>query len=608
MQFKRSADDGANCQKACLLRAAVGMSFAPKLRKGMAIDMNKKLLALLLAATMAAGTVALAAAAGGTSISQIIGDGNTVVFADVGSDFWAYSEIQYAASQGIVDGFPDGTFKPQGEVTREQFCKMMVLTFQAALKNPDTPTFSDVAPSDWAYQYVETCKDFLTGYQSPFDGSMTFHPGEYATREDIAVALAKMMGLGADGNGEYAQRAFSDWRAASPGLLKYIGAAAQNGLISGYPDGTFGPAKGITRAETVAMLNRASKTAVGDATAEIALSASGVFDRYEPQNFTLYVRAPKGYGVTVDGESVDMSDNGSGGLCIGAISYEFLEEGESTFSITAQRGANSRTIEHTVEYRIGAPTLKVNQSDSTVSGKYFTLSGSVSDSNSAVAVTINGASCGQNSSSYSWSERFELSEGANTFAVVATNEQGKQAAKTVTITLEVGGPTLKVNQADSTVSGKYFTLSGSVLDSNYSVAVTITGVSCGQSSSSYSWSKSLELSEGANIFTVVATSESGKQAAKTVTITLEVGEPAITFINCPETTSEEQISIIGSIGGNASGVYLFVNDKQWGYAGSTSFNQTVTLSEGENTFVFRAVNSYGKECVVTKTITRAAAA
>lgn len=170
-------------------------------------------------------------------------------FSDVPAGHWAQKEIESFASKNIVNGIGNGSFAPDAGVTREQFCKMLVLTFNAAISSPASPSFSDVAPSEWSYQYVETSKDFLTGYANPFGGLPAFHPEEYATREDIAVALVRMMGLteadASDPN--YAYYKFSDGSSISPALLGYISVACEKGLINGCPDGTFGPTRGISQ-------------------------------------------------------------------------------------------------------------------------------------------------------------------------------------------------------------------------------------------------------------------------------------------------------------------------------------------------------------------------
>ena len=148
-------------------------------------------------------------------------------------------------------------------------------------------------------------------------------------------------------------------------------------------------------------------------------------------------------------------------------------------------------------------------------------------------------------------------------------------------------------------------MSGSVSDENYKVSVTINGTDCGRGlyGRSYSWSKDFTLKEGENVFTVVATNENGKSTTKEVTIKFTVSAPDIQFINCPEQTTKNEITIKGKIQGGNDGAMLFVNDEEIRVSYNGEFSTTVNLKEGTNSFRFRAVNDYGKEITVTKTIT-----
>ena len=562
----------------------------------------KKLVSLLLTLIMlfSIGTAVFAA---GDNVSQIIGDGNTVVFIDVPGDYWAKEQIDYFAQQGIVDGYGDGSFQPEAGVTREEFCKLLVATFKQPIELPDTPTFADVAEDRWSYPYVEVCRDFLTGYANPFGGLPTFHPEEYATREDIAVALVRMMGLtdkDAYDKG-YAGWKFKDGGNISPNLLPYVSIACERGLINGYPDGTFGPTQGITRAETVVLLNRATKQAVTNINAELEMTANVLYSE-DGKTATISIVAEEGTTVTVNGEAVNMSNNYNGAY-EGSYVYKFEAEGAREFIVEGERAGKTKTVTLTAKYEIGAPVLTVNQSDQTVTDKDFTLSGKATDDNASVSVTINGESVNVNWNG-DWSRSYTLSEGENTFEIVATNTNGKQTKKSVTILYTVGAPTLTVNQSDQTVTDKDFTLSGRATDANYSVSVTVNGksVSVGWNGD---WSKSYTLSEGENTFEIVATNTNGKQTKETVSVTLLVGDPEIQFFNCPERTKNSSVTIKGKITGNNEGAMLFIDGEEVYVNYSGEFSETVDLQEGANTFEFRAVNEYGKEVTETKTITYA---
>ena len=619
------------------------------------------------------------------NVSQIIGDGNTVVFIDVPENYWAKDQIEYFANQGIVDGYTDGRFKPEAGVTREEFCKLLVSTFKQPLETPDTPTFVDVAENRWSYPYVEVCRDFLTGYANPFGGLPSFHPTEYATREDIAVALVRMMGFTDKdaSNPNYAAYNFRDGGNISPNILAYVSIACERGLISGYPDGTFGPTKGITRAETVVLLNRATKQAVTNINSELEISANVIYSS-DKKTATINIVAEEGTTVTVNGESVKMSSNYYGEY-EGNYVYKFETEGSKDFAVEGKRAGKSKTIKLTAKYEIGAPTLTITTCPSTSDTKTVTIKGTVEDEmDNSPSVTVNGKSVSvwygdwsyeadlkegentftivaknkngksttenrkinfgvgaptlkitvcpttsdketatikgtvddtnDNSPSVTvngesvsvwygdWSYEADLKEGENKFAIVATNDLGKSTTETRTINFGVSAPTLKITTCPSESNKDTVTIKGTVDDTNdNSPSVTVNGESV---SVWYGdWSCDVELTEGINVITIIATNDLGKSTTEERKIEFSVGAPEIQFLNCPETTKKDRITIKGKIKGDNTGAMLFIDDEEVYVDYSGEFSETVELKEGSNTFEFRAVNEYGKEITVTKTIT-----
>ena len=108
-------------------------------------------------------------------------------FSDI-SGHWAKSYIQKAVSLGIVNGYKDGTFRPENNVTRAEFTRMLNTT----LGNNGTvkAAFSDVSSEQWFYEDI--CKGvaaaFINGYS---DG--TFGPDNTITRQEAAVLLARIV-------------------------------------------------------------------------------------------------------------------------------------------------------------------------------------------------------------------------------------------------------------------------------------------------------------------------------------------------------------------------------------------------------------------------------
>jgi len=171
-------------------------------------------------------------------------------FSDTGGH-WAESRIAEWAQKGLVQGYPDGTFRPDGEVTRAEFVALTNRAFGVVKAGAAEAGFADVKPGDWFYEDVMAAKaaGYIAGYP---DG--TFMPDRNITRQEAAVILARLLGLQPD-----AGRAagFADGGAVGAWAAGSVGAVAKAGLMVGMPDGTFMPLKGTTRAEAVVLLDRA---------------------------------------------------------------------------------------------------------------------------------------------------------------------------------------------------------------------------------------------------------------------------------------------------------------------------------------------------------------
>lgn len=98
-------------------------------------------------------------------------------FTDLGSDHWAYSAVQELVSDGTVNGYEDGTFRPGGQVTRAEFVKLIG-------KGPTKAEadFSDVSKDHWGYEYI-----MYSGLE-PVEGNQ-FMPSTPITREEVVKLI-----------------------------------------------------------------------------------------------------------------------------------------------------------------------------------------------------------------------------------------------------------------------------------------------------------------------------------------------------------------------------------------------------------------------------------
>lgn len=168
-------------------------------------------------------------------------------FPDI-SDHWAKKEITYLAEKSILGGYEDGTFKPNGTVTRAEFIKMMTETF--GLTETKSLYYYDVSTTDWFYPYI--AKAAAQGFILDYGNGMS--PNEQLTREEAAALLARYLKLSDSVGISY----YPDYSSISSKYSTYVLQATKAGLFAGYEDGTFRPQKTLTRAEALTILYRAA--------------------------------------------------------------------------------------------------------------------------------------------------------------------------------------------------------------------------------------------------------------------------------------------------------------------------------------------------------------
>lgn len=175
-------------------------------------------------------------------------------FNDVSENYWAYDSIMLMSNYNIINGYNDGTFKPEASVTRAEFAKMMVLVMQLNLINPGKSDFIDVAKDNWAYKYIETAKPYMTGFSTSM--GLYFKPAENAQREDMAVAIVKGLGIDQTTTDLDALNNISDQADISKNLRSYVAAAINNGIMIGDDNKNFNPKTTLRRAEAATLLAR----------------------------------------------------------------------------------------------------------------------------------------------------------------------------------------------------------------------------------------------------------------------------------------------------------------------------------------------------------------
>lgn len=157
---------------------------------------------------------------------------------------WAQGNIEQLVALGAIGGYPDGSFAPEKSIKRAEFASVLVKAFK--LESGEGKVFADTQ-DHWAKDAIAAAyaNSIISGYNND-----KFGPDDTITREQMAVMIVRAAKLApVTGNA-----AFTDSDSISAWAAEAVATAYSNQLMSGYPDKTFGPAKGASRAEAVTVI------------------------------------------------------------------------------------------------------------------------------------------------------------------------------------------------------------------------------------------------------------------------------------------------------------------------------------------------------------------
>ncbi|SFM20723.1 S-layer homology domain-containing protein [Paenibacillus sp. 1_12] len=520
-----------------------------------------------------------------------------IVFVDLKTDHWAYEAISDLSKKGYINGYEDETFKPDNSITREEFAKLIATTFYLDIPTPKSPSYYDVQADKWSYPYVEAAKDFLTGYYPP-GGKAFFSPEIKATREDVAVALVKTLGLTTNdlSNKNILERKFKDVSKVSYGIRDYVAIATERSLISGYEDATFRPDKPITRAEIATLLYRAIKTSAKDQGDGPLLKVS-VPEKTTSSTVYISGTVSNNAKVTINGQAVTT-------IIDGQFKEAFKLDKEGSYELTiiaTLTSGKAETVFKKITYELEGPDLKVDDIPEITSSQTISVSGTVTDKNDSYPVVyLNDEKI--SGSSYFSKNNIVLNEGENVLVFKAKNHMDKVTTVTKRITFTAGGPILKVDEIPDTTNSQTISVSGTVTDKNDSYPVVYLNDEKISGSSHFS-KNNIVLTEGENILVFKAKNSADKVTTVTKRITFTSGGPILKVDEIPDTTNSQTISVSGTVTDkNDSYPVVYLNDEK--ISGSSYFSKNnIVLTEGENILVFKAKNNLDKVTTVTKRIT-----
>lgn len=187
---------------------------------------------------------------------------------------WAEEFITKLAARNIVSGYPDGSIRPDIEITRAE---MSVIAVKAAGLEPVkevSMTFADADKiPEWAAGYVQAGVEagIIAGYEDN-----TFRAAQNLTREEMVVLIMKAFEYGVSENPEFS---FIDADDIGAWSEAFVAKSVELEFVVGYPDNTFKPKKSVTRAEAFTVLIKAieekeAAEATEETTGEVAEEAT----------------------------------------------------------------------------------------------------------------------------------------------------------------------------------------------------------------------------------------------------------------------------------------------------------------------------------------------
>ena len=174
-----------------------------------------------------------------------------IVINDI-KNHWASSDINNFINKGYISGYQDGTFKPNNDITRAEFVKIVNRLF--GFTETSTVTFNDVKSNAWFYNDIAIAQK--AGYING-KTSTTFAPNDKITRQEVAVILTNIMN---NKDTVYDKiNTFADGYKTSSWAKSSVEGAIEAGYLRGNDKGLLNPTGNITRAEAVTMLSRVKK-------------------------------------------------------------------------------------------------------------------------------------------------------------------------------------------------------------------------------------------------------------------------------------------------------------------------------------------------------------
>ena len=182
------------------------------------------------------------------------------LFSDVPANYWAATAISQMAQDKIINGYSDGTFKPEKPITREEAA---IIFNNLTDKNPGVmlaSNFSDITSDRWSALAIQSVaeKNIISGY-----GDGNYKPDQLMSRQEFAVVADNYLhylGYTTEDPTELDTVAYSDQKFVANWAQNSVRELAHLGFLNYNPKTLFNPEKYITRAEAAEITYRMTST------------------------------------------------------------------------------------------------------------------------------------------------------------------------------------------------------------------------------------------------------------------------------------------------------------------------------------------------------------
>lgn len=175
---------------------------------------------------------------------------SSYAFSDVDSSYWANNIIKKWTNNGVMSGYADGTFKPNGYITKAELVSIINNIDNSDATATKRPS-KDIKVTDWY------CQDMAVALRNgivELDSNGNLNPQKILTKEEAITMLAKFLGLKYTGDINIIKAKFKDISSVSDENLLYVAAMINEGYVIGN-NGKINPKNKITRVEVVSILD-----------------------------------------------------------------------------------------------------------------------------------------------------------------------------------------------------------------------------------------------------------------------------------------------------------------------------------------------------------------